>query len=263
MICVATQPAIDTVKPYGGHNEMLQSNQIMQSLWIGSTLSVMEQLCMGSFLTHGHDFHLYTYAPIDNVPTGVTVQNANDILPESMVFRYRDHHSYAGFANFFRYKLLLERGGWWVDTDAICLKPFDFVDDHVFASERLPDGQHIPTNPFIKAPRGSEVMAYAWEVCQSKNPHEIKWDETGAHLLKVAIEKFSCQAYLQPYEVFCPLDTWDWKNLLDPAFLWDFPDHTRAIHLWNELWRRSDQDKNVPYPETCLYERLKKRYLVK
>ena len=63
-----------------------------------------------SFLAHGHDFHLYTYAPIDNVPEGVVMQDANDILPASMIFQYRDHSSYAGFANFFRYKLLLDRG---------------------------------------------------------------------------------------------------------------------------------------------------------
>ncbi len=93
---------------------MIQTDDIIQSLWIGPTLSVMERLCMRSFLAHGHDFHLYTYAPIDNVPEGVVVQDGNDILPESMIFQYRDHSSYAGFANFFRYKLLLERGagGW-------------------------------------------------------------------------------------------------------------------------------------------------------
>lgn len=240
---------------------MIQSNQIIQSLWIGPTLSVMEQLCMSSFLTHGHTFHLYTYAQIDNVPDGVVIQDANDILPCSMIFRYRDHNSYAGFANFFRYKLLLERGGWWVDTDAICLKPFDFVEDHVFASERLPNMQHIPTSPFIKAPPGSDAMSYAWEVCQGKNPREIVWDETGAHLLKTAIEKCSLQACIKPYEVFCPLDTWDWKNLLTADLPWCFPDQTRAIHLWNELWRRAAKDKNALYPETCLYERLKQRYL--
>ncbi len=148
-----------------------------------------------------------------------------------------------------------------MDTDAICLKPFDFRDDHVFASERLPDGQHIPTSPFIKAPRGSEAMAYAWEVCQGKNPQHLKWDETGAHLLKDAIEAFSLQERIQPYDVFCPLDPLDWKDLLDPAVSWSFPEQTRAIHLWNEMWRRADQDKNASYPESCLYERLKQTYL--
>ena len=42
----------------------------------------------------------------------------------SDIFRYRDNGSYAGFANFFRYELLRKRGGWWVDLDTICLRPF-------------------------------------------------------------------------------------------------------------------------------------------
>lgn len=39
------------------------------------------------------------------------------------MFTYREHPSYAGFSSFFRYKLLLERGGWWVDTDSLPAPP--------------------------------------------------------------------------------------------------------------------------------------------
>ncbi len=35
------------------------------------------------------------------------------------------------FANFFRYKLLLEKGGWFVDSDTICMRPFDFDNEYV------------------------------------------------------------------------------------------------------------------------------------
>src|SRR4051812_6131780 len=92
---------------------------IIQSLWIGARLSTMERLSIASFLHHGHDYHLFTYGPVEGIPPGTVVQDACEILTESRIFQYRDHASYAGFANFFRYKLLLERGGWWVDTDAV------------------------------------------------------------------------------------------------------------------------------------------------
>ena len=46
-----------------------------------------------------------------------------------------DSGSLAAFSNLFRYKLLLERGGWWVDTDVICLRPFRVRDELVIASE--------------------------------------------------------------------------------------------------------------------------------
>jgi hypothetical protein len=36
---------------------------------------------------------------------------------------------------------------------------------------------------------------------------------------------------------------------------------THAIHLWNEMWRRNQQDKNHQYHPDCLYEQLKRKYL--
>ena len=95
----------------------------MQSLWIGNALSMMEQLSIASFLANGHEYHLYNYEDIENAPDGTVLKAADQILPESMIFKYKAYPSYAGFSNFFRYKLLLTKGGWWVDTDLVCLRP--------------------------------------------------------------------------------------------------------------------------------------------
>ncbi|MCI0557088.1 MAG: hypothetical protein MN733_01225, partial [Nitrososphaera sp.] len=99
-------------------------NKIIQGLWIGPELSVMEQLSIASFLLNGHEYHLYLYDELENIPFGTLIKDASEILPSSSIFQYKRRPTYAGFANFFRYKLLLERGGWWADTDTICLKPF-------------------------------------------------------------------------------------------------------------------------------------------
>jgi hypothetical protein len=109
---------------------------IIQSLWIGNKLSVMEQLSISSFLQNGHSFHLYIYDDVEGIPNGTTIKDANKILPSSKIFKYKNHDSYAGFANLFRYKLLLERGSYWVDTDIICLKPFQDKTEYVFAGQR-------------------------------------------------------------------------------------------------------------------------------
>src|SRR4029077_9309329 len=98
----------------------------------------MERLCITSFLQNGHPFHLYVYQPIEGVPDGTVVLDANQILPSSRVFKYKDHDTYAGFSNFFRYKLLCEKGGWWVDADTVCLQPFEFPEPLVFSSVMIP-----------------------------------------------------------------------------------------------------------------------------
>src|SRR5438552_1322014 len=157
--------------------------EVVQSLWIGPKLSSMEKLCIQSFLKHGHPFHLYVYDHVEGVPEQAKVCDANEIVPSSRIFFYSKHNSCAGFANMFRYKLLLERGGWWVDTDVVCLRPFDFPEEYVFSSE-LSAGREIVNCGAIKAPKGSEAMTHAWSICQAKQPNKLVWGETGPRLMK-------------------------------------------------------------------------------
>src|SRR5882672_1398368 len=235
-------------------------NKVIQGLWIGPELSVMEQLSVASFLQNGHEYHLYVYDRPRNIPAGTVIKDANEILPAARIFRYRDSPSYAGFANFFRYKLVLERGGWWIDTDTVCLKPFDFPEPYVFSSE-LSQGLEVVNSGIFKAPAGSEVMAYAWGVCQTKDPQKLVWGETGPKLIGEAVSKLGLEKYKHPSTVFCPLAFYEWHKVLesDPALA--FGERTYAIHLWNERWRATGQDKNAHYHPDCLYEQLKQRYL--
>ena len=235
------------------------TNRIIQGLWIGAELSVMEQLSVASFLRNGHEYHLYVYDEMKNVPAGAAIKDASEILPASRIFQYKHFATYAGFANFFRYKLLLERGGWWVDTDTICLKPLDFPEAHVFATEKVGETE-VVTSGIIKAPAGSQVMAYAWGVCQSKEPEQLVWGETGPRLIGEAVKKFSMEQHKKPSHCFCPLSYSEWRRLLEPEGV-ALDEHTYAIHLWNEMWRAAGQDKNTQYHQDCLYERLKRKYL--
>ena len=234
-------------------------NDIIQGLWIGNELSVMEQLSIASFLRNGHEYHLYVYEDVKNIPSGTTIKDGNEILPASRIFQYKQQASYAGFSNFFRYKLVLERGGWWVDTDTICLRPFDFEAEYVFSSE-FAMGEEFINSGIFKAPVGSEVMSYAWRVCESKDPERIVWGETGPRLMAAAVREFSLERYVQSPEVFCPIGYADWHRVLEPEVELNLAG-SYAIHLWNERWRAAGQDKNATYPAECIYEIWKRTYL--
>jgi hypothetical protein len=197
------------------------------------------------------------YEEIVNAPQGTVLKPASKILPESMIFRYKKYPSHAGFSNFFRYKLLLQKGGWWVDTDVVCLKPFDFEDPYVFASERV-DGRAVPTTAVIKAPPGSEIMAFNWHLCRTcPDPSDVVWGEHGPKLMAKAITKFGLQDLMKEADTFCPLAYNEWENLLLPGDLAAFGENTYGVHLWNEMWRRGGRDKSISYASACLYERLK------
>ena len=242
------------------NQERTDMNKTIQGLWVGAALSVMEQLSIASFLNNGHEYHLYVYDELKNIPVGTVVKDANEILPSSRVFQYKQYPSYAGFSNFFRYKLLLERGGWWADTDTICLKEFDFKENYVFSSE-VHKGLEVINSGIVKAPAGSEVMAYAWGVCQTKDPERLVWGETGPRLMAEAVRKYSLESYTKPHNVFCPIGYSEWQTVLAPDVEAATHNNSYAIHLWNEKWRSAGQDKNAEYHPDCLYERLKRRYL--
>jgi hypothetical protein len=128
---------------------------IIQSLWIGTRLSVMEQLSIRSYLAQGYSFHLYVYEPLENVPAGVVLRRAAEILGPEEIFCYQTgpgKGSVAAFSNSFRYKLLLERGGWWTDLDSVCLRRLDFAEEHVLGLQRYPDGSQGVNSGLIKAP---------------------------------------------------------------------------------------------------------------
>lgn len=195
------------------------------------------------------------------MPRGAVLRDASVILPESSVFQYRSHASYAGFANWFRYQLLLQKGGWWVDTDLVCLKPFDFKGEYVFASEPAV-GAGVITNAVMKAPEGAEILRYAAGVCAAKDSATLVWGETGPRLLAEAVSRFNLNSYVAEPDVFCPVPFREWKTVLDPTGDMVSPAQCHAVHLWNEMWRRSGCDKNAAYPAGSFYESLKRRFNV-
>ena len=83
----------------------------VNSLWIGKKLSPINIISINSFLQNGFKYNLYVYDKVENIPNGVTILDANEIIDESEIFYYRKGFSKgspSGFACFFRYILLYE-----------------------------------------------------------------------------------------------------------------------------------------------------------
>ena len=234
---------------------------IIQSLWIGSRLSVMEQLSIRSFLLHGHPFHLYTYEPVANIPAGAVVCPAEEILPATEIFRYQmdgyGKGSFAGFSNFFRYKLLLERGGWWTDLDSVCIRPLAMPGEHVLGYERAVDGGRQVAAGLIKAPAGSRLMDYCWQTCQRLDRTQIVWGQTGPRLVSQAIQRVDLPVRILEPAAFYPIDYWQVWQLIRERQL---PVNCYSIHLWNSKWRRERLDPDSIYDPECIYEQLKRRF---
>jgi hypothetical protein len=222
----------------------------------------MQQLAVRSFLQNGHEFYLFAYDTIDDVPPGTTVCEAREIFPRERVFSYQHGFgkgSYSAFSNLFRYQLLLERGGWWVDTDVVCLRPFDFDGEYVFASEHNDDFTVNAATCVVKAPARSPLLQYCVDVCLARGKEEIKWGDLGPSLLEEAIARFALGSCLQPVSAFTPINWFETADLLTPGFDIGRLRDSYAIHMWNQMWKHEGHAEETAGADS-LYTYLQARF---
>lgn len=229
----------------------------MQSLWIGDALSNVERLCVQSFLDHGHAFHLYTYADVDGIPAGAVKKDANEILPASEIFK-RPGEDVRGLADYFRYALLAERGGWWVDMDLICIKPFDFDDAIIFVEEF--EGDMHFQNAVLRFPPQHPLMVFMRDLCADKLGKEFHGHGAlgGPRILSQHIREFGLEKHAKPLMQFVMLQDTPllaFNNAFRQGVL--FPANTHSIHLGNMFLDRVKIDKNAQYDSESLFEQLK------
>jgi len=236
---------------------------VIQSLWIGDRLSAMEQLCIKSFLYHGHPFHLYVYGGVEGIPNGTTVCDANAILPVSRISKCQGcdcegKQSYCSFADLFRYKLLKDKGSWWADTDFVCMKPFNFSAPYVLF------GDHSGVSPsLIKVPAANDPFI-SWVYVQAERVFraDVPWGVTGL-LVAAGVRKFSLSQYVLPLSLFLPVNNETIvASSLDDATK-KLCEEAYTVHCFNELWRVTGANKDGEYSPTCLYEQLLHKYGVR
>jgi mannosyltransferase OCH1-like enzyme len=232
----------------------------IQSFWFGKTISTMEQLCIASFLKNGHTVDIYTYDEILNLPKEVNQLDANQILNKELIF-FDSSGGIAAFSDWFRYKLLYDKGGWWIDLDVVCLKPFNISDDFCFATENFSsDYQTGITCCVIKAQARAEFLGVILDHINSFENHQnVAWGQFGPGLIHSVLKNFDSDKFVQPVKTFCPVDWTEMGALINEER--ELPAEALAIHMWNNLWRLNNMDKEFSYHPNCIYEQLKSLYL--
>jgi len=220
-------------------------NIIVNGLWIGSELSVIELLTLRSFLAHGHRFRLWLYGNLETaLPKGVEVMDANEVIPGERIFRYEDNDQFghgkgsvSGFSDIFRYKLLYDHGGWWVDMDVTCLRPLNILGLYYFR----PHHELLLVGNVMKCPKGSELMLRCYEeASRAVDEHNTDWhlpiDILVANVKAMKLEGFIVKGH-------STFDRWD----LVQCFLYTrkrLSDDWWFIHWMNEEWRWNNIDKH-------------------
>jgi hypothetical protein len=233
------------------------------SLWVGDKLSNLEILSIKSFILNGHPYHLHVYNDIENIPEGVILEDANKIVPEKDIFYAPGSNGRPGslgaFSDYFRFKMMQETGGYWVDTDIVCIRPFDFKDPYVFASENTHRGEQEATSGIQKFPKNCDAVKYCVEYCDSfEDKNNIRWGDIGPSLVRNTIKKYSLQKYVKDYKIFMPVNWWEANEFFNPNPTFQITPDTYSIHLWNDVWSSNGIDKNGDFHPNSIYEQLKK-----
>jgi hypothetical protein len=251
--------------------------------WHGPPLRRVHRACLASFLAHGHAVVLWAYDELGGVPAGVTLADAGRILPRHSIFRHARTGSLAPFADWFRYRLLLEHGGLWCDVDIVCLEPLDYADDVILG--RAPDGWI--SNAVLGLPAGHPLAARLVEYCEHPNRWQasdpwpirlrklkrrlvhgdrkdrMRYGETGPKALTWIAEHLGYAARARPATEFFAVPDAEWRTIFDGRLAAGDPRlaGSRALHLCNEMMRRDPAfDPDARFPGS-LYEALCERYL--
>lgn len=251
---------------------------VIAMLWMEGPLSFLEQLCIKSFLDAGHRTLLYHYGPLENVPDGVELADANDILPRTNFLTHERTGSPALHSDLFRYRMLAKSDNTiWADTDAYCMKPFETKTGHFYGWESdkhvnggvlgLPKDSdtlqgllaHTQDEFAIPLWYGDEYVATLEAAKTAGHPvhaGEQPWGVWGPHAVTHFLQETGEIAHALPQVGLYPVTFKDRRIMLKPNF--DLSGHitkdTYSVHLYGRRMRARlvEKEGGAPHPQSLL-----------
>lgn len=263
----------------------MQQEYQVAALWIGGPLSYLEQLCLKSFVDAGQHIRLYRYEDIPNVPEGVEVADAAEIMPLTGFLRHERTGSPALHSDLFRYHMLakLDRTIW-ADTDAYCVKPFRTASGHFHAWE----SETGINGGVLGLPQDSETLAGLLEFTRDEYAVPLWYDEAyraelqaardagkpvhvseqpwgvwGPHAITHFLKTTGEVRYTMPRVALYPFAYEDRRLMLKPGVpVADYvTDETYSIHFYGRRMRARILEKEeggVPRPRSLVGQLLRK-----
>jgi hypothetical protein len=234
--------------------------EVCNTLWIGGDLGPVSEACLASFVRNGHRVILHCYDVPNDVPEGVEVADAAIILPSSRIIRHKETGSYSLFSNLFRYELLRQKRGLWIDCDVYCVQPIPEAGDHIFGWQSL-----VTINgAILKLPADSPALAELIGIFDRPSfippwllpeEHErllarqsageafdlgdLPWGIAGPRAITHVFSQMGLSRLARQRRVFYPISYEDGPVLLRRSDLNRFVSAmTLTVHLWNEALRK-------------------------
>lgn len=152
---------------------MSPTRRPVASLWIGERLHYLNLLALVSHLRHGHPVTLYCTDRVSNVPDGVEVRPASEIMDIDMEVVEATSASF--LSNVFRYKMIRKTGALWIDCDAFCHRPFPDEWDYVYAGHGMRGALNCGV---VGLPQHCTLMDELLDYCDNLPDYPAWWDKS-------------------------------------------------------------------------------------
>lgn len=254
----------------------------LNTLWVEGALTYVEQVCLRSAVELEHPVTLYTYHGVDGVPAGVEVRDGREVLPEHSLVKHRARDSWGVGADLFRYELLRQGRGVWIDADVYLLRPLHIDGKPILFGWQRP---RLINNAVLYAEADGVLLRgladylaqehlvpwwlplhkrwrYAIRPWLGLRPLELadnRWGITGPRAVTYVARQCGLGDYAEPPDVFYPFGPKWARDVFDPAadVRAHFTERTRAVHLWNGMLKDLKQQ---PPPPGCFMAELCERH---
>lgn len=226
----------------------------INAFWIGPELGNVHAACLRSFLRHGHRVVLHAYEPPRDMPDGVEHFDAARLMQPSEIRRHKTG-SLALASDIYRYRILAEGMGLYVDCDVFCLKPFP-ESEYLFGWE----SNDLIGSAVLGAPADSEMVRrclaatrdphfipswlshrrqrmYRWRkrVGLPKPVTSMPWGAIGPGLVTQVVRDLGLMDAVMPVDAFYPVNYHASSLLCEPGLTIADISTSRsyAVHLYN------------------------------
>jgi len=219
------------------------------SLWVGNSMTKIQEISLSSFVYHGHEITLFVYDLDMKVPTGVAKSDARLIMDESELFLVQG--MYAAFSDLFRYRMISKTGLAWVDADTICLSPnWEDLGDTFACFEK-----DLVVGGVLKLPQESKALKYLIKKSTEFDKEKINWIDVGPALVDKAFRKFNLLDHVHPMETFCGIHWSEWSKLWDSKHTKEIKaleKTSKSISVYHSMTTRGGIDKNYLPPKSAM-----------
>jgi len=220
------------------------------TLWIGEDIPYLQEVAIISWIRLGYRVILYTNLKklsknLKNYSYYIILKNAYDILPYN-------NEPILPYADLFRYKVLYQEGGIWLDSDLILLKRLPNQDiiissEHTFQSGAFKSkSTKTPNIGCLKFFKENSLIKKVIDIIEQKMKNPAQWKEN-MNVFKKEIVKSNFKT--ENPSMFCPLPWWNADYLVKDK---EYPikyavppinknwilENAVGIHCWDSILKK-------------------------